>query len=118
MEKKKTVTSPAAAWPFPEGSSPSRVKPKKIIKTAPVKSAATDQKQNQVAVHKVVATLANVELAKAKSALTLDLSANNSKLGTLEIGQGSVYWTGRGRQKSKRISWTKFAEMMNELANY
>ena len=38
-------------------------------------------------------------------------------LGELEIGRGALYWTGRNRQKSKRISWTRFAEMMDELAS-
>lgn len=32
------------------------------------------------------------------------------------IGRGSLYWYGRNRQKRKRIRWTKFAEMMDELA--
>ncbi len=64
--------------------------------------------------HTVTATLSNVELAKAKSAMTLELFSDNQKLGTLEVGRGSFYWYGKGRQKSKRISWTVFANMMNE----
>lgn len=66
--------------------------------------------------HEVRAQLTNVELVKAKSALTLEVFASKEKLGEIEIGRGSIYWCGAGRQKSKRINWTKFAEMMNELA--
>jgi hypothetical protein len=64
----------------------------------------------------VMASLNNVELAKAKSALTLDLYADGKIIGHLEVGQGSFFWTGAKRQKSKPIGWTKFAAMMNELA--
>ena len=66
--------------------------------------------------HEVKAELANLELAKAKSALNLQIFANSEKLGELEIGQGSLYWYGRNRQKSKRINWSKFADMMDRLA--
>jgi len=32
------------------------------------------------------------------------------------LGRGSLFWRGANRQKQKRISWTRFAEMMDELA--
>ena len=57
-----------------------------------------------------------MELAKAGSSLELEIYASKEKLGTLIIGRGSLYWYGRNRHKSKRISWTRFAEMMDELA--
>ena len=34
----------------------------------------------------------------------------------LIIGRGSLYWYGRNRTNRKRISWTRFADMMDELA--
>ena len=67
-------------------------------------------------VHFVTATVRNCELAKAKSAIRLVVSAKARKLGELEIGRGGLYWWGHGRKKSKRISWRDFAEMMNEKA--
>jgi hypothetical protein len=57
-----------------------------------------------------------MELARAGSSLDLEIYASREKLGTLIIGRGSLYWYGRNRQKRKRISWTRFAEMMDELA--
>lgn len=66
--------------------------------------------------HSVRAKLSVFELAKAKSALTLEIYASKEKIGTIEIGRGSIYWWGKNRQKSKRISWTRFAEMMDQLA--
>jgi hypothetical protein len=66
--------------------------------------------------HSVKAHLQVLELAKAGSSLDLEIYASREKLGTLIIGRGSLYWYGRNRHKSKRISWTRFAEMMDELA--
>jgi hypothetical protein len=64
----------------------------------------------------VKAALANSTLAKAKSALTLQLYSKKEKIGELEIGRGSLYWTGAHRQISKRVNWERFAEMMDRLA--
>lgn len=66
--------------------------------------------------HEVKADLANFELARARSSLNLDIYADAEKIGQLEIGRGSLYWHGRNRHKSKRIDWSKFAEMMDDLA--
>jgi len=54
------------------------------------------------------------ELAKAGSSLSLQIYADKRKIGELLIGQGSLYWYGRKKQKSKRIPWRKFAELMDE----
>jgi hypothetical protein len=66
--------------------------------------------------HQVRAELTNVELVKAKSALKLEVFASKEKLGELEVGRGSIYWRGANRQTKKRVNWTRFAEMMDELA--
>jgi hypothetical protein len=66
--------------------------------------------------HEVRAELSNVELVKAKSSLRLEIFASKEKIGELEVGRGAIYWFGANRQKSKRIDWTRFAEMMDELA--
>ncbi|MFZ6691853.1 hypothetical protein [Undibacterium sp. SXout20W] len=121
---KRKVSDPNVAWPFPteepvrkttRNASPSMTAPKAKLKDSP-KNAKAEVAVTNKPVHSVKATLTNLELAKAKSALTLDLFANKSKLGTLEVGSGSFYWTGRNRQKSKRIDWSTFAELMNKLA--
>ena len=66
--------------------------------------------------HEVKAHLSNFDLAKAGSSLNLQIYANREKIGELEVGRGSLYWYGRSRHKSKRINWTKFADMMDRLA--
>jgi hypothetical protein len=66
--------------------------------------------------HEVKAALSNFDLAKAGSSLNLQIYANQEKIGELEVGRGSLYWYGRSRHKSKRINWTKFADMMDRLA--
>jgi hypothetical protein len=66
--------------------------------------------------HAVKATLKVQELTNAGSSLDLEIFADGQKLGDLIMGRGSLYWFGRGRQKRKRIRWTKFAEMMDTRA--
>jgi hypothetical protein len=66
--------------------------------------------------HAVKAHLQSIDLAKAGSSIELDIYASQQKLGTLLIGRGSLFWYGRNRQNRKRISWTRFADMMDELA--
>lgn len=66
--------------------------------------------------YEVKAELENFSLAKAKSALTLEIYRRKEKLGELQIGRGSLYWWGANRVKEKRVSWGRFAEIMDELA--
>ena len=66
--------------------------------------------------HEVWAAFKNVELTRAKSSLRLRIWADGEKIGELEVGQGSFFWWGKNRRKSKRLNWSKFAEKMNELA--
>jgi hypothetical protein len=66
--------------------------------------------------HEVTAALSNVELVKAKSALNLRIYARGHTIGELIVGRGSLYWYGRHKQKAKRINWSRFADMMDELA--
>ena len=66
--------------------------------------------------HSVKASFRVMELSKAGSSIELEIYASKEKIGTLEIGRGSLFWYGRSRHKSKRIAWSRFAEMMDELA--
>lgn len=65
--------------------------------------------------HEVRAALSNFTLAKAKSALTLQIYANGEKVGELQIGRGSLYWWGRRKQIQTRVSWGRFTKMMDDL---
>lgn len=66
--------------------------------------------------YEVKAEISNATLAKAKSALTLQIYRKELKLGELQIGRGSLFWSGARRQSAKRIHWGRFAEMMDRLA--
>jgi len=107
---------PATTWPFPTPgiSEPNISKIQVAVKNPTPTTKRVTAPDNKK--HVVMATLHNVELAKAKSALSLDLYANGKKIGNLEVGQGSFFWTGARRKKSKPIDWTRFAAMMNQFA--
>jgi hypothetical protein len=68
------------------------------------------------AVHTVKAALHVPGLSKAGSSLTLHIYARKEKIGEIELGRGSLFWRGGKRQIRKRIGWTRFAEMMDDLA--
>ena len=78
--------------------------------------AKKKKRRRSVHRHDVKAHLSHFSLAKAGSSLNLQIYAFDEKIGELEVGRGSLYWYGRSRHKSKRINWTKFAEMMDKLA--
>lgn len=86
-----------------------RAQPKK-------RSRRSTTKPRSVRKHEVKAKLANFELVKAGSSLNLEVFAHDEKIGELEIGRGSLFWTGRNRHKSKRLKWPRFVKMMDELA--
>lgn len=73
-------------------------------------------KKRVVRKHSVRANLQVVELTKAGTSLDLEIFADREKIGTIILGRGSLYWTGANRQRSKRIPWSDFAKMMDELA--
>jgi hypothetical protein len=62
----------------------------------------------------VSASLRNVELTKATSALNLILRSDGEKLGELSVGRGSFFWYGRNSKKRQRITWTVFADLMDD----
>jgi hypothetical protein len=66
--------------------------------------------------HSVKASLQVQQLSKAGTSLHLEIFAYDEKIGDVTIGRGSVYWHGANRQRRKRISWSRFADMMNQLA--
>lgn len=66
--------------------------------------------------HHARATLKVHELTKAGSALTLEIFGPEEKIGKLVIGRGSVYWYGAKRHSRKRFDWSRFAELMDDLA--
>ena len=73
-------------------------------------------KKRLIKKHSVKANLRAVELTRAGSSLDLEIYADQEKIGTLILGRGSLFWFGKKRKIRKRIPWTRFAEMMDELA--
>ncbi|HYO47986.1 MAG TPA: hypothetical protein VEY33_15005 [Gemmatimonadota bacterium] len=63
--------------------------------------------------HSVRAELTVQELTRAGTSLELKIYAEHEQIGTLIIGQGSLFWRGGKKKKDKRIDWSSFAEMMN-----
>ena len=66
--------------------------------------------------HSVKATLEVRKFSKVGTSLKLIMRSRSRKLGEFEVGQGGVRWSGKYRQKSKRISWTRFAKYMDDIA--
>ena len=66
--------------------------------------------------HTVKARFNVPQLAKAGSSLSLKVYAEDQKIGEVTIGRGSLFWRGGKRHLLKKISWSRFAEMMDELA--
>lgn len=66
--------------------------------------------------HTVRANMQVLELTKAGSSINFEIFADNEKIGTIIIGRGSLTWYGKNRQIGKRISWTKFAEIMDRYS--
>lgn len=66
--------------------------------------------------HAVKAQLTVHGLSRAGTSLHLEIFAREEKIGDLEIGRGALYWKGGKRHTRKRLSWTRFAELMDELA--
>jgi len=73
-------------------------------------------KKKSIRKHEVWADFNNIELVRAKSSLRLTIWVRGEKLGELEVGQGSFFWWGYNRRKSKQLNWSTFADKMNELA--
>lgn len=70
-------------------------------------------KEKRFSVH---GTIDNVELTRAGSALKLIVESRGERLGELQIGRGSLFWWGAHRKNRKRVHWSRFADVMNELA--
>lgn len=68
-------------------------------------------------VHAVSARLSVTRLTRAGTARTLEIRGSDGKLGELEIGRGALCGKGRHQRSAKRIGWTRFAEMMDDLTS-
>ena len=74
------------------------------------------RKKKPVRKHKVTARVQILDLTKAGSSMEFDIYSQDEKIGTIVIGRGSLTWRGGRRQRDKRLSWSKFAELMDKHA--
>jgi hypothetical protein len=66
--------------------------------------------------HEVKVKVQVLELSKAGSGVTLEISSEGERLGTIEIGHGSFGWRkGRGKSGFSRVDWTTFAKRAHKL---
>ena len=88
-------------------------KPAPAKQTRPKKRAAKNAPPLPASRHAVRASLRNVDLTKATTALTLVLRDEGEKMGELVVGRGSFFWKARNGKKRKRITWADFAALMD-----
>ena len=48
--------------------------------------------------------------------MEFEIYASEEKIGTIIIGRGSLTWRGGRRQREKRLTWSQFAELMDEYS--
>lgn len=63
--------------------------------------------------HSVKAIIQIEALSKAGTAINFEIYSDGTKLGTIEIGQGTFGWRGANRKSIKRKSWTAFESFMS-----
>ena len=73
------------------------------------------RKKKLVRKHTVKAAVHNIDLTKAGTSINLEVYAEGEKIGTVEIGRGSLRWYGRKSPKSKPVPWSKFADWMDGI---
>jgi hypothetical protein len=65
--------------------------------------------------HTVRAAVQNIELTRAGTSISLEVYAAGERIGTVELGYGSLRWYGRKKQRGKRIPWSRLADWMENL---
>ena len=65
--------------------------------------------------HSVKVWMQVAELTKTGSAISFEVTSRGTKLGTVRVGRGSIEWKGKNRKVAKRLSWSRFAEHMEQL---
>ena len=66
--------------------------------------------------HSATATLEVKELGNTNSALTLKIYADDSLLGTINIGKGTFRWRNSNGRFDHAQSWTNFFKLLNDNA--
>lgn len=67
-------------------------------------------------IHRVSCSMQVLELTKARSSMSFEISAHGTKIGEIILGRGSFIWYSKHGRKPTRFSWSKFAEVMDSYA--
>ena len=87
-----------------------------FVRIVPASSRTkTMRKKKPIRKHKVRAAVQNIDLTKAGTSISLDVFAEGEKIGTVEIGRGSLRWYGKNKQKPKPIPWSTLAHWMDNI---
>jgi hypothetical protein len=73
------------------------------------------RKKRSLRKHTVKAAVQNIDLTKAGTSISLSVYAAGEKIGTVELGRGSLRWYGKNKQKPTPISWSRLADWMETL---
>jgi len=73
------------------------------------------KKKKSTRKHTVKASVSNIDLTRAGSSILLDVFAEKEKIGTVELGRGSIRWYGKNKQKPTPISWSRFSAWMDTI---
>ncbi len=69
----------------------------------------------------VVSRLGSIQLGKKtekNSGMQIEIFDGPTKLGTLEMGSGTLAWYGpKAKRHTLHLTWTEFANHMNDLAD-
>lgn len=65
--------------------------------------------------HMVKGKVTIQSLSKTGTSAEFEIYADEEKIGHLVIGRGSLIWHGGKRKSRKMISWTRFAELMDDF---
>lgn len=64
--------------------------------------------------HSASCTVNIPELTKSGTSVEIEIHSDGKKIGTIKLGRGSLTWRGGKRQIEATISWSDFADWMDE----
>ena len=77
-------------------------------------SRASAHSEPAVRKHSVRAALSVPELTKARTSLKLEIFEQGEKIGELEIGRGGFFWKRGKGKKSRRFTWDRIIDRMDD----
>jgi hypothetical protein len=60
----------------------------------------------------VTFSVEGIELGQGSRSMDFEVRDGFQKIGTLRISRGAIYWKAANKQKSRRFTWTAFADQL------